>query len=144
VALLTQDQCAEALAKLKPCQGKLDPRFNLEMLILQAQSGAAFDAQDYDGFLAAAQALDEKLAGSYMGKATLASAWACKHAVSGDPAHRERALDYLEQARQIGQGNPEFEEYANRIRHRLHTREIIKRDEFYQRFPEGWNPQKED
>jgi hypothetical protein len=79
----------------------------------------------------------------YLGKATLASAWACKHAQTGEPAFRERALECLEEAAKMAQGDPQFTEYEDRIRHRLDSREIITRDEFQRRFPNGWKQQKE-
>lgn len=86
VALLRGDRCAEALAKLAQCKGRLPEELGLETLIVQARCGATFDAKDYDGFLAAAQVLEQKLATHFMGKATVASAWACKYAQTGDPA----------------------------------------------------------
>lgn len=144
MALLSQEKCAEALVKLKQCQDRLDPAFGVDTFVLQAQCGAAFDRKDYDGFLVAAEALNEKRPDDCVSRATVASAWACKYAVSGDPACRDRARDYLQRARQVGEGDPWFEEYASRIQYRLHTREIITHDEFYERFPEGWDPQEEE
>jgi len=144
VTLLRGDRCAEALAKLVQCKDRLPAELGVEMLILQAKCGAAFDAKDYDGFLAAAQVLEQKMPTYHMGKATLASAWACKYVQTGDPGARQNALSYLEQARTIAPDDPELKEYENRILHRLYTREILARAEFAQRFPNGWSQEKEE
>lgn len=40
--------------------------------------------------------------------------------------------------------DPEWKEYENRILHRLHSREILTRAEFAQRFPTGWSEQKQE
>lgn len=144
VALLHQEKCSEALAKFLQCRDKLPPDSDVETFILYARSGAAFDAKDYDGFLAAAQAIDEKLPTHHMSKGGLASAWACKYAETGDTRFREQALSCLEEAGKLAQGDPAFAEYEGRIRYRLHSREIITRQEYQRRFPDGWREQKEE
>ncbi len=144
VALLYQDRYAEAADKLSWCQDRLPADYDVGGLLAQAQAGVAFDNEDYDGFLAAARMVDQKSPDSYMGKAMMASAWACKFAQTGEGGCRDYALECLKQAEDLAQGDPGFAEYENRILHRLHSREIIRRDEYYQRFPEGWSPQKED
>jgi hypothetical protein len=51
------------------------------------------------------------------------------------------ALKHLEKAKELHGADPkEVQEYEMRILHRLHTREIITREEFYARFPDGWKP----
>jgi len=144
VTLLYQNQCAAALAKLTQCKDRLPSRYGVESLILQARGGAAFDAKDYDGFLAAAQTLDQQAPAVYMNKATLASALACKYAQTGDAGFRERALECLGQAKTLARGDPQFQEYETRIRHRLHSRQILTPEEFHERFPDGWSGQKEE
>jgi len=144
VSLLSQDRYAEAVAKLSQCQSQMPPDSDVEILLAQAQGGVAFDNKDYDGFLAAAQTYDRKSPDSYMGKAMMASAWACKHAQSGDTGCRERSLECLKQAENLALGDPGFAEYESRILHRLQSRQIITRQEYYERFPEGWSPEKED
>jgi hypothetical protein len=110
------------------------------MLILHAESGIAFDAKDYDEFLAVAQRYEHRIPDHYMGKAMLASAWACKHAETGELVFRVQSLDCLDQARTMAKGDPEFAEYEQRILHRIHSRDIIKAEEFHRRFPDGWTP----
>jgi hypothetical protein len=143
MAMLAQDQCAEALTTFRQLKDKLPPDYGVEMLILHAESGIAFDAKDYDEFLEIAQRYEQKMPDHYMGKAMLASAWACKHAETGDMASRMVALDWLDQARNLAGNDPQFKEYEQRILHRIHAREIIKAEEFHRRFPDGWTPQKE-
>jgi hypothetical protein len=144
VDLLRQNKCAEALARLTQCRDKVPPAYGVETLILQAQGGAAFDAQDYDGFLEAAQLLDRQTPSHYFNKATLASALACKYAQTGDAGFRTRSLECLDQARTMSNGAPEFAEYETRIRHRLASGEIITSEEFHQRFPNGWTEKEEE
>ncbi len=144
INLLRQDRCAEAMAKLVQCKDRLPAELGVEMLIAQAKCGTTFDAKDYDGFLAAAQVVEQKMPTYPMGKATVASAWACKYAQTGDQAARQSALSYLEQARTMMPDDPGFKEYENRILHRLHSREILTRAEFAQRFPNAWSEQKQE
>jgi len=141
VTLLQRNQSAEALTKLTACGDKLPPQFGVEVLIADAKCGVAFDAKDYDGFLAAAEAVERLRPNDCMGTATVASAWACKYAQTGDVPAQQKALSLLEQARTMTPGSPDFKEYENRIMHQLQSREIITREEFVRRFPKGWTEQ---
>jgi hypothetical protein len=143
LVLLRQDKNAEALEKLVQCKDRLPAQYQVEWFLLQAKSGAAFDAKDYDGFLAAAQTLDKMRPADPICKAELASALACKYAVTGDTGFREQAILCLAQAEEMAKDNPEFKEYDERIRYRLHSREIITSKEFHERFPNGWTEPKE-
>jgi hypothetical protein len=144
IVLLRQDRNAEALAKLTACKDRLPATCDVESLILEAQIGVAFEAKDYDGFLSAAQALDHRRPQDAVTKVALASAWACKYAVTGTGTFRTQALDCLQQAKDMAKDDPGFKEYERRIQHRLQTREIITGKEFHQRFPNGWIGQKEE
>ena len=125
------------------CEHKLPAEYQVDLYMLHAQSGMAFDAGDYDEFLEIAQRYEQKVPDHYMGKAMLASAWACKHARSGDLASRVVALDWLDQARNMAGNDPQFSEYEQRILHHIHSRQIIRAEEFHRRFPDGWTPQEE-
>jgi hypothetical protein len=71
--------------------------------------------------------------------ASVASAYACKYATTGDTSFRDKSLEQLERARAAaGAVSEEFAVYENRIRHRLQSREIITGKEFEKRFPHGW------
>jgi hypothetical protein len=68
----------------------------------------------------------------------MASALACKYAVTGDPAFRKQSEDTLAKAELLAQRSSEeksaFEPLAERIRYRLATREILDTDEYNRRF----------
>jgi ATP-dependent Clp protease protease subunit len=69
----------------------------------------------------------------------IASALACKFAVTGDAAYRAQSLQYLKKAKgSFGSKEEDFAEYENRIQHRLATRKIITGKEFKEQFPNGW------
>jgi tetratricopeptide (TPR) repeat protein len=141
VLLLSQDRNREALTKLEACRGMLPPDSDLDLWILAARMAVAFDDRDYDAFLKVAhqflkaQPKDPRALGS------VASAYACKYAETGQALFRQKSLEFLEKMRALDQG-PESGEYEMRIRHRLSRREVISPEEFYKRYPTGW-PAKE-
>ena len=71
-----------------------------------------------------------------------ASAHAAKYAATGDPDHKQKALEFLDQAAAKQGNSPDLQEYLQeyqpRIRYRLQTREIIDKKEYDRRFPQGW------
>jgi hypothetical protein len=101
-------------------------------------AGVAFDRKDYDTFLKISTAASEKQPNNPMVVAGVASALACKYAVTGDPAFRKQSEDTLAKAQQLAQRFSEdkasFEAYAERIRYRLATREIMDTKEYNRRF----------
>ena len=108
-------------------------------------AGAAFENKDYDGFLAIAQRQSKQ----YPGPETageVASALACKYAVTGDPSYKKQSEEMLQVAEQGSQQSPDarkgFEEYAERIRYRLETRQIISKTEYDQKFRRAQAPPK--
>ncbi len=143
VFFLQQDRCQEALASLKKCQHRLPPSFSVDLLILQARSGVAFNTKDYDGFVVVAKDLIAKQPDDHFSYATLASAYACKYAVTRDMAFHEQSVAALDRARAISGSDPSFKEYEQRILHRLSTQEILTAREFHTRFPNGWHQEKE-
>jgi hypothetical protein len=143
ISLLSQSRSAEALTKLTACRAHVPPEAGVDALILDAQCGVAFDNKDYDGFVAAAQALDQQTPNNSSTKAELASAFACKYVQTGDAAFRERSLKCLDEARKLAGNDSMFAKYEIRIRHRLASGEIITAEEFQRKFPNGWNPGKE-
>lgn len=103
-----------------------------------AEAAVAFEKQDYDGFLAKAEASAKKYSDVSYAAGMLASALACKYAVTGNPAFRQRAEEALARARQLtpaeAQAQAATKEYEERIRYRLDSREIIDLDEYNRRF----------
>jgi len=148
ILLLNQDKSAEALELLESCRGRIDEESGLDILIRNAKVGVAFDRGDYDEFLRLAQELSGLNQDDPIYAGQLASAYACKYAETQDEQYKVKSLIALEQARMMTSMNPEYEayhdEYAQRILHRLHTREIIDRDEFHKRYPNGWTKEGEE
>lgn len=102
-----------------------------------ADEGAAFEAKNYDTFLAITERQWQQYPGSGTA-AALASALACKYAVTGDAKYRQQSEEMLETSHQKVGADPEeqkwFQEYSERIRHRLDTRQIITRTEYDRKF----------
>lgn len=143
VVYLQQDRPKEALASLEKCRHRVPTTLGVDILILQAKAGVAFDAKDFDGFLATAKKLISKEPDVHFSYAMLASAYACKYAVTSDTAFREQAMAALDRAKAMSGGNPSFKEYEQRILHRLSTQEILTPQEFHKKFPNGWQQEKE-
>ena len=140
--LLNQDKSADALKKLESCRGRVAEESGLDDLILNAKVGVAFDQGDYDEFLRLALHMSEKRKDDPTYTGQLASAYACKYAETQDEQYKIKSLAMLECARTLAMTNPQHQtyhaDYEQRILHRLHTRQIIKRDEFNKRYPNGW------
>jgi hypothetical protein len=106
---------------------------------IQAEIGIAFRKKDYDGFLSLAQEMEKLEPNSLTAVCDVASALACKYAVSGNAAFRDQSLQYLNKAKGLaGPREKDFAEYENRIQHRLATRKVITGKEFKEQFPNGW------
>jgi len=105
--------------------------------IITLEAGVAFEHQDYDKFLAISQQSYASEPRSAMTSAAVASALACKYATTGDEQYRLKAEGMLEEARSLvstKEEKNEYQEYAERIEHRLKTREIITKEEYDRRF----------
>ncbi len=137
--LLQADQSAEALSYLERARPRIPPEFRIDEAVRYARIGKCFDEEDYDGFLREASELAERHPGDTMALGQLASAYACKYADTGDDQFKQEALAALEKARAAARDDPEFKEYEDRILHRIETREILRREEFNKRYPNGWH-----
>jgi tetratricopeptide (TPR) repeat protein len=148
LVLLKQEKWNEAIERFNACGNNLAPVFQsaIEENIAGAKIAMAFDNKDYDGFVRMAMQLQNKKPDDPIYVGQVASAYACKYAQSGDEQFKKISLESLDKARALAKKSAmdkEFEEYEQRILHRLHTREIIDRKEFVQKFPNGWQPPKE-
>jgi Tetratricopeptide repeat len=96
----------------------------------------AFDRKDFDTFLQMAQAdWDKKQDSSTAG--LMASALACKYAITGQPEFSQRAQEMFatEGKLAITQGEKDSHaEFADRLHYRLTTREIVDKEEYDRRF----------
>jgi tetratricopeptide (TPR) repeat protein len=142
--LIAENKNEEALALLDKTRPHSPPDLNsaYRQIEIQAKIGLAFDRKDYDEFLALSKEAfalapnEATLAGS------VASAYACKYAETGGTKFREQSLEHLDKAKELAKASGEdFSEYENRIQFRLATREIIDREEFLKRYPNGWKPE---
>jgi hypothetical protein len=105
---------------------------------MQAEAGQAYDEKDYDRFLEAERTLAKRQPDEPMAALGIASAYACKYAATGDGESKDLAERQIETALKMkGAEGTAFEEYLDRIRYRLETREIISRGEYVRRFPNG-------
>jgi hypothetical protein len=141
ILLLNRDEPAEALVLLESCRGKVYDDSDLDALIAYAKAGIAFDSGDYDEFVRRALEMEWRQKDDPVIKAQVASAYACKYAQTQDEQYKVSSLAALDQARTMAGAMPEYQdqfaEYEQRILHRLHTREIMKRH------PNGWTKEGE-
>jgi len=138
VQLMNEDKFKEALPLLKSARSELQDK-QLDLTVFAAEAAIAFDEKDYDGFLEANEKMAALQPNEPMALGAVASAHACRYAVSGAEESRQKAMEWLGKAEAILKGaNPEFLEYKNRVLHRLATREIISPKEFKKKYPNGW------
>jgi len=145
--LIKEDKPAEALKLLNSCKADLPSTLTADELILLAETGVAFDNKDYEKFLLLAIQSSEKHPDSPKVLAQVASAYACKYAVTDDEQFKQKSLDFLQKARTLTEkqgGLDKFAEYENRILYRIETRNIISREEFKNKFPNGWKSQQKE
>jgi len=112
-------------------------------LVESCEAGVAFQKKDYDEFHAISKRIAARNPDSSGHVAMLASALACRYAVTGDPGLKVQAEEALARAESLireAEERAAFEEYAERIRYRIRTREIITRTEYDRRF----RPEKKD
>jgi tetratricopeptide (TPR) repeat protein len=136
--LLKKDKSEQALNKFTACLGKVPPEYNLNFFINQAKVGVSFDKKDYDGFLAASKEIlkiDSTSADSY---ASVASAYACIYATKNDESAKLHSYEYLKKASAIDSTSAESKFYYNLLEYRMYAHQIISREEFKKKFPNGW------
>ena len=134
VSLLSHDKSAEAERELVAARATFENDPMYQQVLLGARIGVAFDRHDYDAFLQHSLALLELDPKSARSLAGVASAYACKYAVTGSEEFRVQSLDYLSRAKQIGDPEEAADDYFARIQHRLSSREIITAEEYRRRF----------
>ncbi len=139
IDLLTRNKSSEALERFKAAAEYDSTSGDIKEYLLAAEQGAAFDNRDYDRFLdISRQALADDPE-NFMAAAGVASALACKWAVTGDAGFKKEAYELLARARELaGAENPSFTEYEGRILYRIDSRRIIEKAEYDVLFPEGY------
>ena len=137
IDLLTKDRSTEALTAFNKCDG-LPPEMHLNQLVLQAEIGSGYDKGDYKLFLTASKAflaLDTTQSQSWAG---VASAYACLYAQSNQDSLKRLSLQYFHKAKSMDDTSAAAKEFYGRILYRLDTRQIIKKDEYDKKFPNGY------
>jgi hypothetical protein len=128
----------EAARLMREASSEYPQSEDLALSALNLELGVAFNHKDYDTFLRLSEAVLARAPGDPMAAGGVASALACKYAVTGDPEYRKQAEQMLEKAKVLAQQSPQakaaFEEYAERIRYRLESRVIIDKPEYDRRF----------
>jgi hypothetical protein len=131
-------KAAEADALMHQAAAEYPEMKALPDVIPYFDAGAAFERKDYDQFVAISEQRMKEQPNLPETAGEVASAYACKFAVTGDPAWKQKAEDMLERARQLSQKSPDdmkaYEEYAERTRYRLASRIIIDKPEYDKRF----------
>jgi tetratricopeptide (TPR) repeat protein len=133
-----------AIAKLQGAE-KLYPEWP-ELVLAEhgIRVGQAFDRKDYDAFLQLAET-DWKAQPTSDSASALSGALACKYAITGQEEYRRSSEEMLARARTLAVTPDEkevVEEYSDRLRHRLSTREIIDKEEYDRRFRQKAEPPK--
>jgi tetratricopeptide (TPR) repeat protein len=142
--LSSEDKYDEAMALIQKSRPHAPPdmRRMFDEAELHVQLGRAFDRKDYDAFLNIAQQMNNLAPDKFNTLGALASAYACKYAVTGDAQFRDQANQYLQRAKAgTGADAEVVKDFEDRIQYRLQKREILSRKEFKERFPNGWKPE---
>ena len=136
--LAEQDgQAAEAARLMHEAASTYPESAGLTTAAESFDEGTAFERKDYDTFLSIAQKQWKEHPGPGT-EAVVSSALACKYAVTGSPGYRQQSEEMLDAVSKAVRGDPEqeknFAEYAERIRYRLDSRQIITKQEHDRRF----------
>ena len=135
--MAAEEKWEEAAQTMREAARQYPESVELDDAVSSYEIAAAFERKDYDAFLRIAEAGWERRPDSFLHAGQLASALACKFAVSNDPAFRSRSEELLEKSRQLAATPDEkqfLQEYEERIQHRLRTRVIIDTEEYNRRF----------
>ncbi len=131
----------EAEALMRQASAEYPEMAQLATAIPYFEAGSAFDRKDYDRFLAISEGIWKAQPDAANAAGQLAGALACKYAVSGDPSFRTRSEEMMGKAQQLSHGDQAAQqseqEYAERLKYRMDTREIINKQEYDRRFHGG-------
>ena len=131
---------AEAARMMHDAAAKYPESKDLSFLATTLDGDAAFERKDFDKFLEIAERQWRQMPNA-SSAGMLASALACKYAITGDTGFKQRSEEMIAKAMQMVQGNPEsmasLQEFIERNDYRLKSREIITKTEFDKRFRSG-------
>lgn len=139
ITLLQKNKPDSAMAEFEKCKDILPADFGVNGLIIQSKISKTFNNKDYDGFLAAAKQhfaeIDSTSSDAYSG---LGSAYACIYAQKGNEAAKTLALQNIAKAKSIDSTSADSKFYYNFLAYRIDSRQIITREAFIKKFPNGW------
>lgn len=129
---------AEAAQLMNEASQEYPQAENLGTMAAVFNARAAFYSKDYDAALKFSDAAWHRNPNDPNLSASLASALACKYAVTGDPQFRTQAEQMLAKARELSDRSPAdhaaYLQYSPRIVYRLESRQIIDNAEYDRRF----------
>lgn len=137
IDFLRKDKSTEALQAFNNCKSLPDD-LHINELILQAEMGSGFDKKDYQLFLTASKAFlrsDTTQAQSWAG---VASAYACLYAQNNADSLKQAALKYYNRAKAMDDTSADAKEFYGRILYRIDTRQIINKEQFDKKYPNGY------
>jgi hypothetical protein len=128
----------EALKSLQEAKREYPELKGYEAFENNIDVAIAFNSKNYDKFLELEQAEAAKSPEDSMAVAGVASALACKYAITGDEKYAKGTEDALERAHKLVGSDPKlmaaYTEYSERIRYRVRSRDIIDKAEYDKRF----------
>lgn len=136
ITLLSTDKSAEAYEAFQKCRD-LPDNYDVEVYLTQAEISIAYSRNDYMGFV-----LGAKKFLSYDTTATafaqVASAYSCLYAAEKADSSKAIANQYLLKARSAKDTTRSFAVYVSMIEYRLATGDNVNRQQFAEKFPNGW------
>lgn len=131
-------QWEEAARKLREAANDYPEQPDLAYAAESSEETVAFEAKDYERFLALAEEHWSHGPQTSLRAGAVASALACRYVVTGDADMKSGSEEMLEKARALAKLSPNetkaFTEFEERILYRLKAREIIDTDEYNRRF----------
>jgi hypothetical protein len=139
-----QDKQSEAYAEFCICCDTDPSVEGFKAMRTHAAIGKAFEDKDYDAFLRLTLEYADT-SGDTEAAGMLASAYSCKYAVTREEQYKAKAMEYIEKVRdsRLSDARETYEDYEDRMLHRMETGEIIKQPEFKKRYPNGYKAGKE-
>jgi hypothetical protein len=135
-ALLQKEEGEAAMTAFKNCTD-LPKDYGIDQYRVQAQMSVAYNHKDFAAFLAGSKQL---LAydTSALTQAQVASAYSCLYTQRPSDSVKALANQYLMKASVANDTTKNFARYLNLIKYRLATRDMIDREQFEAKFPDGW------
>lgn len=128
---LQEEDYEGGLEHLNHCL-EMPVEYQVDVMILRCEIALAFDNEKYDEFLRLSKLFEDAIPDNATSIAQVSSAYACLYAANGKEEDKENSLEYLKEAESINGDSPDagFEEYRDRILHRIETRQILSAEDY--------------